>query len=205
MPTKFDQNIEPKFFATPDDLRAWFEANHDTASDIWVALYKKGNPTQNVTYAEAVTVGLCFGWIDSAMRRIDDEVRVQRFTPRKKKSYWSAVNIAKVEELIAAGKMHEAGLRVFNERDQSVAPKYSFEQSTEPEFDAGQLAQFQANQPAWEYFQACTPSYKKRTTHWVTSAKRAETRQSRLETLIAACAEKKSLDWEPKPKTAERS
>src|SRR5688572_17970875 len=101
---------EPIFFATAADFRGWFEANHDKAPELWVGLRKKSSGLPSVTYKEAVDVALCFGWIDSAMKSIDATSYRQRFTPRRKGSIWSAVNIARIEELRQIGLLHPAGL-----------------------------------------------------------------------------------------------
>ena len=103
-------------FATATEFRAWLEANHDSASDLWVGFYKKGVPKTSVPYAEAVEEGLCFGWIDGLTRRIDDELYTIRFTPRTRRSSWSAVNVAKMQGLIGSGRAHPAGIRAFEAR-----------------------------------------------------------------------------------------
>lgn len=105
-----------RIFESAVDFRAWLEEHHDTAGELWVGYYKKGVPKTSITYPEAVEEALCFGWIDGQARRIDDEVSSIRFTPRRRMSNWSATNIAKVAELTAAGRMHPAGLRAFEER-----------------------------------------------------------------------------------------
>lgn len=104
-------------FPAAADFRAWLEANHGSASEVWVGYYKKHVPRIAMTYAQAVEEALCLGWIDGITYRIDDEVTASRFTPRRKGSNWSATNIAKIAELQAAGRMHPAGLRAFEERD----------------------------------------------------------------------------------------
>jgi uncharacterized protein YdeI (YjbR/CyaY-like superfamily) len=104
------------FFASGDEMRAWLEDHHESAAEVWVGLYKKGSGKTGVTYREAVDQGLCFGWIDSLTRRIDDDSYMIRFTPRRPRSNWTAANIARVEELRAQGLMQEAGLRAFEQR-----------------------------------------------------------------------------------------
>ncbi|MGH2549409.1 MAG: YdeI/OmpD-associated family protein, partial [Thermomicrobiales bacterium] len=122
---------------------------------------------------------------------IDDRSHAQRFSPRKKKTYWSAVNVAKVEGLIAAGLMHASGLRVFEERDLTEKPKYSFEQTTDPELEPAMIETFKANPEAWAFFEQQSASYRKRISWWVINAKKQETQLRRLESLIAARAEGK--------------
>jgi uncharacterized protein YdeI (YjbR/CyaY-like superfamily) len=109
----------PEITIFPDAaaFRAWLDANHDRADELWIGYYKQGVPKTSMTYPEAVEEALCFGWIDGKARRINDEVAGQRFTPRRKGSNWSAINIAKVAELSAAGRMHPAGQRAFEQRE----------------------------------------------------------------------------------------
>ena len=182
------------FFERPDELRSWLEAHHASERELYVGFYKKGADAKGITYDEALTEALCFGWIDTTVRGIDERTYAQRFTPRKKKSYWSAVNVAKAEALIASGRMHESGLRSFEDRDRSEQAKYSFEQPTNPELEPEMIEQFQSNPPAWAFFDQQTSSYKKRLIWWIISAKKPQTRQRRLESLIAASAGGKRLE-----------
>jgi uncharacterized protein YdeI (YjbR/CyaY-like superfamily) len=174
------------FFETAAELRAWFEANHDSSTELWLGIRKKGSDLPSVTYKEAVDEALCFGWIDSAMKSIDETSYRQRFTPRKKGSIWSAVNIARVEELTRSGRMRSAGLRVFHERDPAKANRYSFEQG-EIQLSPEQEAAFRANEAAWSFFESQPSSYRKPALWWVVSAKKDETRQRRLAALIRDC------------------
>ncbi|MBA2633713.1 MAG: hypothetical protein H0U86_12075 [Chloroflexi bacterium] len=116
---------EVAVFATAADFRAWLEENHGSATELWVGYYKKGVPKQSLTYPESVEEALCFGWIDGLTRRVDDEVYTTRFTPRRRTSNWSAINVAKVAELTAAGRMHAAGLRAFEERHRRTSSSLS--------------------------------------------------------------------------------
>lgn len=174
---------EAAYFATPADLRAWMDANHATAGELWVGYYKKGTGTPSITWPESVDEALCVGWIDGVRKRVDDERYVIRFTPRKAGSTWSAVNVARVDVLTREGRMHEAGLRAFAQRAAENTAIYAYEQgdvALSPEYEQ----RFRADGSAWEYFQARPAGYRKTATHWVVSAKREETRQSRLATLI---------------------
>lgn len=175
--------MEAIFFASEADWRAWLEANHATGAEIIVGFYKVGTGKPSVTYKEAVDQALCFGWIDGVRRSIDAESYSNRFTPRKKGSTWSAVNIKRVGELSEQGKMHDAGLKVFHERDVSKQNRYSNEQET-IELPAEYEAQFRANGAAWEHFTSRPPSYRRTSIWWVISAKQEATRLKRLATLI---------------------
>lgn len=175
-------------FSTAAEFRAWLEEHHADTDELWVGYYRKGVPKVSMAYREAVEEALCFGWIDGITRRIDDEVTANRFTPRRKTSSWSAVNIARVAELTAAGRMHPAGLRAFEQRDQRKDAIYSYEREKHRELPAEATARLRADNGAWEFWQAQTPGYRRVATHWVLSAKREETRERRLTTLIEDCA-----------------
>ena len=183
LPTRDDVQI----FPTAADFRAWLEQNHDTATELLVGYYKKGATKTSMTYAESVEEGLCFGWIDGLTRRIDDEVYTIRFTPRRKTSNWSAINIAKIAELTAAGRMHPAGTRAFEERDRRKDASYSYERPAQ-ELPTDMLDRLRADAAAWAYWQSRTPSFRRQTTHWVVSAKRPETRERRFTALLTDAA-----------------
>lgn len=179
--------IEPKnikFFKTTQALRKWLEKNHNKKDELWMGYYKKSSGKPGVTYKPALDVMLCFGWIDGISKSIDEEKYCQRYTPRRAKSIWSAVNIKKIEELTKAGLMHEAGLAAFNNRDKKLAGLYSFEQG-EIKFTPALLKMMKANKKAWDNFSKMPPGYRKTSTWWVISAKQEETKLRRLKTLIA--------------------
>jgi uncharacterized protein YdeI (YjbR/CyaY-like superfamily) len=180
--------MDAQFFDTADDLRAWFAQNHDTAPEIFVGYWKKTSGQTGVTHPEAIEQALCFGWIDSVGRGIDDQRYQVRFTPRRKGSVWSKVNVAKIAELTAKGQMHPAGLKVFEQRKPDRVAVYSYEQPADAVFDREQIALFRERASAWEWFCAQSPSYRRSAVHWVVSAKRPETRDRRLAQLIADSA-----------------
>jgi uncharacterized protein YdeI (YjbR/CyaY-like superfamily) len=171
------------FFETPTAFRAWLEANHETASELWVGFHKKATGRPSMVWSEAVDQALCFGWIDGIRKRVDGDSYANRFTPRKPRSTWSNVNIEKVARLSEQGLMTPAGLRAFEARDPVKSGIYSFEQRPEtlpPAFEE----QFRANADAWTFWQTQPPGYRRTATFWVLSAKREDTRQRRLATLI---------------------
>ncbi|MDQ3821903.1 MAG: YdeI/OmpD-associated family protein [Actinomycetota bacterium] len=180
---------EATFFETPAAFRAWLAEHHETASEIWVGYYKKATGKPTMTWVEAVEEALCYGWIDGKRQRIDDERHRQRFTPRRRGSNWSAVNVAKVAELRAQGRMTPAGEAAFAARRDDPSAVYSYERRHEAAFDAEQEAELRANPAAWEWFDAQPPSYRTMATFWVVSAKRPETRARRLATLVECSAE----------------
>lgn len=171
------------FFARPTDFRAWLEEHHETEQEILVGYYKKGSGRQSITWPESVDEALCFGWIDGIRRSIDAESYSIRFTPRKSRSIWSAVNIGRMEALIAEGRVHPAGLKAFSARQENRSGIYSYEQR-EVELPEPYRAMLKENGTAWDFFHAQPASYCKVATWWVVSAKQEATRLKRLATLI---------------------
>jgi uncharacterized protein YdeI (YjbR/CyaY-like superfamily) len=172
------------FFEAPAALRAWLAEHYDRATELWVGFYKKGTGRPSITWPEAVDAALCFGWIDGIRKSIDDTSYAIRFTPRKPRSNWSAVNIKRAGELTALGLMHPAGLKAFEERTTDKSGVYSYEQRNAAELNTEYEAQFRANPTAWEFFQAQPTGYRQTAIWWVISAKKEETRLRRLATLI---------------------
>jgi uncharacterized protein YdeI (YjbR/CyaY-like superfamily) len=181
------------FFSAPAEFRAWLEKHHGKASEVRVGYYKKATGKPTLTWSEAVDEALCFGWIDGKLQRIDEERHRQRFTPRRPTSNWSAINIAKVAELRAQGRLTPAGEAAFAARREDRSAVYSYERRHEAAFDAEQEATFRASETAWEWFEAQSPSYRTMATFWVVSAKRPETRAKRLAALIECSAERRRI------------
>jgi uncharacterized protein YdeI (YjbR/CyaY-like superfamily) len=179
---------KPTFFATPADFRAWLEEHHGQAQELFVGYYKKGSGRPSITWPESVEQALCFGWIDGVRKSLGQESYFIRFTPRRPGSIWSAVNIQKVEELTRQGLMRPAGLEAFEARSEEKSGIYSFEQKQDPKLPPAQEQRFQADPRAWAFFQAQPPWYRRTATWWVVSAKKEETRQKRLASLIADSA-----------------
>jgi uncharacterized protein YdeI (YjbR/CyaY-like superfamily) len=179
---------EPLFFETAAEFRAWLEANHEASTEVLVGFYKKGSGKPSMTWPEAVDQALCFGWIDGVRRSHGDDAYTNRFTPRRKGSNWSAVNIKRVGELTEQGQMTPAGNKAFEARTEARSAVYSYEQRAAAALDAEQEREFRANPAAWEWFQSRPPGYRRTAVYWVVSAKREETRRRRLATLIADSA-----------------
>ncbi len=180
--------MDVKFFRSREEFRAWLAKNHDKKTELVLGFYKKGAPKKGIAYTDAVDEAICYGWIDGVRRSVDEISYNTRFTPRRPKSIWSAVNIAKVEELVAQGRMAEPGMRVFEARDPAKTNLYAFEQKTVV-FDAARAKRFTANESAWAFFEAQPPGYRRLATWWVMSAKRDETRDRRLGQLIQTSAD----------------
>ena len=177
---------EPVFFATAADFRRWLEANHATAAELLVGFWKKGSGRPSIDWPQARDEALCFGWIDGVRNSLGDDAYTIRFTPRRRGSIWSKVNLERFEALKAAGLMTPAGERALEE---STGPKgvYSYEQPL-AELTADEHAQFRANTAAWSDWEKRPAGYRRTVLHWVTSAKKPETRARRLATLIADSA-----------------
>jgi uncharacterized protein YdeI (YjbR/CyaY-like superfamily) len=176
--------VEPTFFAGPAEFRAWLSVHHADAPELLVGYYKKGTGRPSMTWPESVDEALCFGWIDGIRRRIDDERYSIRFTPRRARSVWSAVNIKRAGELIEEGRMTPAGLAAFEARDEERSAIYSYEQRFAARLDAEQEARLRADPAVWEWFQSRPPSWQRAAVYWVTSAKKPETRARRLARLL---------------------
>ncbi len=183
--------MDPTFFKTAAAWRKWLEKNHAKASEKLVGFHKVGSGNSGITYKQALDEALCFGWID-AVRRGGETTWTIRFTTRRPRSIWSAVNIKRVEELKAEGRVHKAGLAAYEARDPSRQKRYSYE-NRDAAFSAAEERAFRANKAAWAYFSAMPPSYRRPATWWVAGAKREETRKRRLATLIADSASGRKL------------
>ena len=178
---------KPTYFATPEAFRAWLARHGADTAELLVGFHKVGSGKPSMTWSQSVDEALCAGWIDAVRKRIDDEAYTIRFTHRRPGSIWSAINIAKANALIATGRMRPAGLAAFARRTERKSRVYAYE-NPQAALGAPELARFKRARAAWEYFAACPPSYRKRMLYWITSAKRPETRASRLERVVAASA-----------------
>jgi uncharacterized protein YdeI (YjbR/CyaY-like superfamily) len=184
--------LKLKFFRTPRDFETWLEKNHATATELWVGFYRKDSGKPSITWPESVDQALCFGWIDGIRKRIDEISYQIRFTPRRRGSIWSAINIKRANELVEQRRMRSAGLKVFAARIENKSGIYSYEQrSTELIVPYAKL--LKKNEAAWNFFQTQPPSYRKMIGWWIVSAKKEETRMARLAKLISESAKGKRL------------
>jgi uncharacterized protein YdeI (YjbR/CyaY-like superfamily) len=154
---------------------------------------KRHTDATSMTWPQAVDEALCFGWIDGVRRRVDDDRYQIRFTPRKPGSTWSAVNIDRFAELQKEGRVTPAGLAAFEQRTEKKSRTYSYEQAESPEFNPAETKAFKRNKPAWAFFEALTPSYRRKMVWWIISAKQETTRQKRFGSFVRACAECRKL------------
>jgi uncharacterized protein YdeI (YjbR/CyaY-like superfamily) len=178
--------LKPQFFLAASDFRNWLQKHGRTTAELCIGFYKKSSGKRSITYAEALDEALCWGWIDGVRKSFGVDSYTIRFSPRKPKSQWSAVNIRHVERLKKAGRMCEEGLKAFiGASDQPR--KYSYEQRDQARFDTDSDRRFRANRAAWDFFQARPPWYRRTATFWVVSAKKEETRQKRFAELMSDC------------------
>ncbi|MGE5062852.1 MAG: YdeI/OmpD-associated family protein [Myxococcales bacterium] len=190
---------EPTFFATEAEFRRWLEVNHQTAHELLVGFWKKATGKPSIDWPRARDQALCFGWIDGHRRSLGDEAHTIRFTPRRKGSIWSKVNVERFEALKAAGLMTAAGEAAY-ERDKHRSGVYSYEKPV-AELTREEEALFRGNRNAWADWEKRPASYRRSALGWVTGAKRPKTRAKRLNDLIAISAEGRRLpqyDWQKK-------
>lgn len=190
------------YFASPAEFRDWLHAHHETATELLVGFHKRGTGRPSLTWPESVAEALCVGWIDGVRRRVDDERYTIRFTPRKARSIWSAVNIALMETLRAEGRVQPAGERAFERRLEAKSAIYSYEQrNTDIRLEPALEKRFRANRAAWRWFEAAAPSYRRPALWWIISAKKPETRERRLAELIARSAAGEKIGLLARPTT----
>ena len=176
----------PKFFSTPKLFRAWLAKNHERADSLWVGYYRKDSGRRSITWPESVDEALCFGWIDGIRKKVDDVSYKVRFTPRRPKSIWSAVNIGRIAALTAEGRMQPPGVAAFGRREEQKSRRYSFENRATAKLSPAHQREFRRDPAAWKFFKSQPPGYQRLAAWFVVSARRTETRRARLERLITA-------------------
>jgi uncharacterized protein YdeI (YjbR/CyaY-like superfamily) len=181
----------PKAFASAQAFRGWLAEHHGDTNELHLRLFKTHARARGLTYRDALDEALCYGWIDGVVHALDSDSFSIRFTPRRRGSRWSARNVRRAKELIAAERMEPAGRAAFDARPGDAAG-YSFESqglALAPAYER----RFRASARAWERFQARSPSYRRTCVFWVMSAKREETRERRLAALIDSSARGESV------------
>jgi uncharacterized protein YdeI (YjbR/CyaY-like superfamily) len=183
---------EPVFFETPAAFRAWLKKHHARETELWMGYWKKVSGKPGLTYKVALDEALCWGWIDGIVKSIDGHSYMQRWTPRKKDSHWSLVNVRRFGELEAEGRVAPPGRAAFERRTPERTGRASFE-SPPQEFTPEQERKLKANRKAWQFFESTPAGYKRTVKFWVTQAKQAETRERRLDRLIEYSAKGERL------------
>lgn len=180
--------MKATYFKSARQLRAWLAKNHASATELWVGLHNRASPERGLTYPESLDEALCYGWIDGVRGKVDHHRYQIRFSPRKKGSIWSRVNVGHVKRLIREGRMRAAGLRAYQARTKGRTGIYSFE-ARPRRFPRKLELAFRASPKAWSHWSAQPPGYRRSATWWVVSAVREETRSRRLAELILVCEE----------------
>jgi uncharacterized protein YdeI (YjbR/CyaY-like superfamily) len=175
---------KPLHFADRRAWCAWLAAHHATEAQVWLLYYKKHTGKPTIPYDHAVEEALCYGWIDSTVRRIDGETHMQRFTPRKPRSVWSATNKRRALALIRKKRMTAAGREKISAAKASGAWQAATQPRRPPSMPADLAAELEANARSRERFAAFAPSYRTQYIWWVTSAKRPETRRRRIAEVV---------------------
>ena len=171
------------FFRDADEFGRWLAAHHDTETELWMGLYRKGHPLSGLTWEAAVREALCWGWIDSKAQGIDEHTRRQRWTPRKPHGNWSTININAVAELTAQGRMQPSGLAAFERRREDRSGVYAYE-NRELALTPEHAALLAADPAATAFWEVATASYRKLAIAWVVTAKQEKTRDSRMAQLV---------------------
>ena len=179
--------LKPRFFPTAAAWRKWLAANHRLRAELWVGFWRVASGRPSITWPQSVDEALCFGWIDGLRRGLDADSYTIRFTPRAATSRWSQVNLKRYAELMAGGRVRAAGRNARASWDDRRRAGYSYEAppSQSPIANFPELA---GKPRARRFWEAQIPSYRRVASHWVTSAKRPETRARRLATLVDCCA-----------------
>lgn len=177
---------EHLYFKNAQEWRTWLHDNHDSSKGVYLIFYRVGSEAESMRWEEAVQVAICYGWIDSTVKRLDDERRRQMFTPRKEKSVWSKLNKTYIEKLIAENLMHESGLRKID-----IAKKNGSWESLDHVEDLvvpkDLQEAFDQNKTAFDNYNRFSKSYRKGYLYWLNQAKREETRKARILEIVSLC------------------
>jgi uncharacterized protein YdeI (YjbR/CyaY-like superfamily) len=196
--------MKPTFFSSLTQWRSWLEQHHQDTDELWVGFYKKDSGRPSITWPQSVDEALCFGWIDGVRKSIDEISYTIRFTPRRPRSVWSAINIKRVSELSKLRLMHPAGDKAFQARQGDRSAIYAYEQRMGAKLTGEYAKEFRANKKAWDFFSAQPPWYQRTASWWVISAKKEETRLKRLAQLVNDSADQKSIRELTRPTTKHR-
>ena len=182
------------YFETNQEWEDWLEANHDKETELWFVYYKKHANKPDVNYEDSVKIALCYGWIDSLIKKLDEDSYARKFNPRKENSVWSESNKQRVGELLKAGKMKPAGLKLVEVAKQNgnwdkIITPPTIDMSVPEDLENA----FKNNPQAAAYFDTLTKSHKREYLMWIKMAKRTETRERRIKQSIEMLLEKKKL------------
>jgi uncharacterized protein YdeI (YjbR/CyaY-like superfamily) len=172
------------YLKTRKEWRNWLEKNHAFSDGVWLIFYKKATGKPRVEYNDAVEEALCFGWIDSKLKKVNEEYHIQHFTPRRKGSLWSKYNVNRVKKLIEEGLMMPAGLAEYQKAIDNPRLIYDNKNDGDPEIPEDLLKALFINPEAHANFNNFSPSNRRTYIFWLNSAKRGETRQNRIAKIV---------------------
>lgn len=176
---------------TVDQWRKWLDEHHDSESEVWLIFYKLHTGVESIAYLDALDEALCFGWVDSLVKRLDEARYARKFTPRKVDSRWSTINRKRYAALKAAGRLKPSGInRPPTDRSYDSRPPRFRMPATVPLYIQAALRKQPA---AWRYFEGLAPSHRRRYIGWIESAKREETKARRLQEAIRLLTAGKQL------------
>jgi uncharacterized protein YdeI (YjbR/CyaY-like superfamily) len=193
MPATLPEIVKARFFRSPAEFRRWLARNGEQQQELWVGFYRKATGKQGISYEDAVRQALCFGWIDGVRKDAGEDGYAHRFSPRQARSPWSALNLERYRGLEALGQIAEPGRRAYERRNPTV-DGYSIADRRDAALSAEYRRRFAQHAGAWEFYRSQPPWYRRTTAHWVASAKREQTRERRLATLIADSAAGRRID-----------
>lgn len=178
---------EKNYIKTRKEWREWLKGNHHRQEGIWLVYYKKHTGKPRIPYEDAVEEALCFGWIDSIVKRVDEEIYVQKFTPRRKRSLWSKLNRIRALKLIDAGRMTPYGMEKIEEAKKKGTWQDAYTSQKKVEMPEDLKDALGSNKIAESFFNVLSPSYKNRYINWVNFAKREKTRSDRIAKVVEYC------------------
>ena len=177
------QNVKTFVAKTADRWRKWLDEHHDSESEVWLIFHKLHTGVTSIAYLDALDEALCFGWVDSLVKRLDDSRYARKFTPRKADSRWSAINRKRYAALKASGRLKPGGInRAPTDRSYGTRPpRFQMPATVPPHIQAA----LKKHPAAWRYFEGLAPSHRRRYIGWIESAKREETKARRLKEAIS--------------------
>ncbi len=172
------------YLKTLQEWRSWLQSNYDKETEVWLIFFKKDSGEPSLDYESAVEEALCFGWVDSIIKKIDESKFARKFTPRKDSSKWSAINKKRIEKLMTSGRMTPAGLSKIKAAQQ----RGKWNQNDRPAINFALSEDFikalNQNRKAKEFFENLAPTYQKQFIGWINIAKRQETKEKRIRASI---------------------
>ena len=190
----FDKDlVKAQLFKNKLEWRKWLEKNHDTQTEVWLVHYKKISNKKSISHIQAVKEALCFGWIDSKLKRIDEERFILRYSPRKEKSVWSKINKETAERMIISGEMTEAGLEKINLAKKQGTWESAYTNKVKERLPSDLKNGLNKDKVAWDNFKNFANSYRNMYIGWVKNAKTKVTRKKRISKVVEQSRNNKKI------------